>query len=436
MSTTKATALLLNAGHALDHLFLLIFATAVAAIAAEWGLSWQDLMPYTAGAFVMFGLGALPAGRLGDLWGRRSMMIIFFIGLGVSAMFVAAARGPLTLAVALTIMGVFTAIYHPVGIPMIVQNAKNPGFTIGVNGLAGNLGIAFAALLTGFLVKYAGWRMAFIVPGAIAIACGALFAALAPREDMPPAKRPRKSVGLPASVMRRVFVVMTLAAVTGSLIFNFTTNGNGQLFAERFTGVVDDPATLGLLLAGIYTVASFAQIAVGKLIDRVPLKRLYPLDIDRALRSLERLGRANIVWHNTNAEPIQQLTSGAVPLANCFNGRVIAANRSGGQIGYTPAYSGVMGNPYGVISSSANKREAFEYLNYMLNTPKAAAEYMELTYYAVPNTEALKLVSPDIVNLLPTSPKLKDKVYIKDDAWWAANLARVTARFKEWQLGG
>jgi MFS family permease len=275
MSNTNPTALLLNAGHALDHLFLLIFATAVAAIAAEWGLSWQDLMPYTAGAFVMFGLGALPAGRLGDLWGRRRMMVIFFVGLGASAMLVAAARGPISLAVALTIMGVFTAIYHPVGIPMIVQNAKNPGFTIGVNGLAGNLGIAFAALLTGFLVKYAGWRMAFIVPALISIACGALFAVVVPREDMPPAKRPKKSVDLPVSVMRRAFLVMTLAAVTGSLIFNFTTNGNGQLLAERFSGVTEDPATLGMLLAAIYTVASFAQIAVGKLIDRVPLKRLY-----------------------------------------------------------------------------------------------------------------------------------------------------------------
>jgi len=84
------------------------------------------------------------------------------------------------------------------------------------------------------------------------------------------------------------------------------------------------------------------------LADGVQLDELYPLDIDRALRSLERLGRANIIWHNTNAEPIQQLTSGAVPLASCFNGRVVAANRSGGQIGYTSAYSGVMGNPYGV----------------------------------------------------------------------------------------
>ncbi len=268
MSNMSPTALLLNVGHALDHLFLLIFATAVAAIAAEWGLSWQDLMPYTAGAFVMFGLGALPAGRLGDLWGRRRMMIIFFAGLGASAMLVAAAKGPLSLAVALTVMGIFTAIYHPVGIPMIVQNAKNPGFTIGVNGLAGNLGIAFAALLTGFLVKYAGWRMAFVVPGAIALACGALFAVLVPREDMAPAKRPKKSVDLPASVMRRAFVVMTLAAVTGSLIFNFTTNGNGQLLAERFKGVIENPATLGMLLAAIYTIASFAQIAVGKLIDR------------------------------------------------------------------------------------------------------------------------------------------------------------------------
>jgi hypothetical protein len=32
--------------------------------------------------------------------------------------------------------------------------------------------------------------------------------------------------------------------------------------------------------------------------------------------------------------------------------------------------------------------------------------------------------------------KLRDKVFIKDDAWWAANLAKATAKFKEWQLAG
>jgi MFS family permease len=273
--SNRPTAMLLNAGHAIDHLFLLIFATAVGAIAAEWGMVWQDLMPYTVGAFVMFGIGSLPAGRLGDLWGRRAMMVIFFLGIGSAAFLVATTQGKWTLAAALTLMGIFASIYHPVGIPMLVQSARNPGFTIGVNGLFGNLGIAVAAILTGFLVKYLGWRAAFAVPGALAILCGLLFAVVAPREDMPPAKRPRKSVDLPRSVMARVLTVMTLGAVSASLIFNFTTNGNGHLLGERLRGVVDDPATLGVLLALVYTVASFAQLVVGKLIDRYPLKWVY-----------------------------------------------------------------------------------------------------------------------------------------------------------------
>jgi predicted MFS family arabinose efflux permease len=202
-------------------------------------------------------------------------MIVFFLGLGAAGCLVTLAWGPWSLAAALTLMGAFTAIYHPVGIPMIVQGARNPGFTIGVNGLAGNLGIAAAAVLTGFLVQVFGWRAAFAVPSAIALLCGVLFAVLVPREAMAPARRPKRSVDLPRQVMVRVFMVMTLAAISGSLIFNFTTNGNGQLLAERFRGIVDDPATLGLLLAAVYTVASFAQLVVGKLIDRVPLKRIY-----------------------------------------------------------------------------------------------------------------------------------------------------------------
>ena len=275
MPLTRATSLFLNLGHALDHLFLLIFATAVAPIAVEWGMRWEDLMPYNAGAFVLFGLGSLPAGRLGDLWGRRAMMLIFFFGLGVCGLLIALADGVWSLAAALTLMGAFSSIYHPVGIPMLVQHAKKPGFTIGVNGLAGNLGIAVAAILTGFLVKHVGWRAAFVVPGALALVCGLFFALLTPREETAPARRAKTMVDLPPAVMARVVAVMTLVAISGSLIFNFTTNGNAQLLTERLRGVVEDPAALGALLAVAYTIASFAQIVVGKLIDRFPLKWIY-----------------------------------------------------------------------------------------------------------------------------------------------------------------
>ena len=273
---TRSTQLLLNLGHAIDHMMLLIFATAVGAIAIDFGFArWEDLMPYSVGAFFMFGVGSIAAGRLGDNWGRRQMMIVFFIGIGAAAILVAFAQSAWQLAAALTVLGVFSSIYHPVGIPMLVQTAKNPGLTIGINGLAGNMGIAVAAITTGLLVKAIGWRAAFIVPGIVSIACGFWFAFAVPRELAPPSKRaPKKTVATRASIARLI-AVMTLAAISASFVFNLTTNGNAQLLQERFRGIVEDPATLGALLAVVYAIAAFAQVIVGKLIDHFPIKRIY-----------------------------------------------------------------------------------------------------------------------------------------------------------------
>ncbi len=277
MQLHRGTTLLLNLGHALDHMFLLIFATAVASVAAEFGFAhWEDLMPYSAGAFLMFGLGSVPAGRLGDLWGRRSMMLIFFFGMGVSALLCALVQNAWQMAAALSVLGLFSAIYHPVGIPMLLQHAHKPGLTIGINGLAGNMGIAFAAILTGFMIKYIGWRAAFVIPGLLSLAGGLLFMRLAPPETESPSRRTtRAGVGLSKPQLARMFTVMTFAAITSSLLFNFTTNGNGQLMRERFEGIVEDPAQLGMMLAAVYALASFSQVIVGRLIDRFPIKRLY-----------------------------------------------------------------------------------------------------------------------------------------------------------------
>lgn len=159
---------------------------------------------------------------------------------------------------------------------MLVQHAARPGATIGVNGLAGNLGIAAAALFTALLVQWFGWRWAFVVPGLVCIALGLAFARVTPRESEPPAARTRKAaVELPAAALARAFLVMTAAATTNSLAFNLTTNGNAQLLTERMRSIVEDPATLGLLLAAVYALASLAQVVVGRLIDRMAIKRLY-----------------------------------------------------------------------------------------------------------------------------------------------------------------
>jgi MFS family permease len=274
--TARPVAFLLNVAHAIDHMFLLIFATAVGAIAADFGFAdWESLMPYGVGAFLLFGLGSLPAGRLGDLWGRRQMMLLFFFGMGASLLLVAVTRNAWQLAGALTLMGAFSSIYHPVGIPMLVRGAPRPGLAIGINGLAGNLGVALAAVTSGFLVQYVGWRAAFVVPAFLSIACGVVFARIAPHELAPPAHGARTPAAHGGPPLGRIFAVMTIAACASSLLFNLTTNGNGQLLRERLAGIVDDPALLGTLLACVYVVASFAQVAIGLLIDRYPMRRVY-----------------------------------------------------------------------------------------------------------------------------------------------------------------
>ena len=322
---TRRTILLLNIAHAVDHMFLLIFATAVTTIAADFGYArWEDLMPFGVGAFVMFGLGSLPSGRLGDLWGRRAMMIVFFFGIGASSLLAALARGPWQLAAALTLIGSFASIYHPVGIPMLLQGAQKPGATIGVNGLAGNLGIAVAALVTGLLVKWLSWRAAFAVPGLACIVLGLLFMRLVPREAEPPARRKSGSpVQLSRSQLARALAVMTLASATGGILFNLTTNGNAQLLAERFRGVLDDPALLGALLAAIYAMASFAQVVVGRLIDRVALKPLYLCIALLQVPLLLLSSQAQGWWLFGSLLGVMVFTFGAIPFTDAMIARYV-----------------------------------------------------------------------------------------------------------------
>ena len=270
------TRLLLNIGHALDHMFLLIFATAVTSIATDFGLQhWEDLMPYSVPAFFCFGLGSLPSGRLGDLWGRRPMMIFFYIGIGITSLVVSLANSPVELAVALALLGCAASIYHPVGIPMLVQGEARPGWAIGLNGLAGNLGVAAAAGVTGLLIKYYGWRMAFLIPGIGSIICGVIFAIFATNERSAPAKKKTAAVNNTGFPMARLLLVMTIAATTGSMLFNFSTSSNFELLTHKFNQISTDPAQIGILLALVYTLASLTQLLVGNLLDKIALKPLY-----------------------------------------------------------------------------------------------------------------------------------------------------------------
>ena len=268
--------LLLNIGHFLDHLFTLIFATVAAlALHREWGLGYADLLKYATPGFLAFGLFALPAGWLADKWSREGMLSVFFVGIGFASIATAFARTPLEIGIGLFVVGVFAAIYHPVGLAIVVEKWKNTGMRLAVNGVWGNLGVASAALLTGYFIDNGGWRAAFIVPGVVSIIVGVIYTVVLWPEittPRPRSKGPAPVRTVPAdhkALLLRVSLIVFLTTAVSSIVFQSTTFALPKVFDERLRGIAVSATVIGQLAFLVFALASIGQLVVGHLLDRV-----------------------------------------------------------------------------------------------------------------------------------------------------------------------
>ena len=289
MTRDRAYFLLLNIGHFLDHLFMLIFATVAAlALHREWGLGYAALLAYATPGFFAFGVFALPAGWLADRWSRDGMMAVFFIGIGMASILTGYAQTPLQIGIGLFVVGMFAAIYHPVGLAIVTMKWRNMGMRIAANGVWGNLGVASAALITGYLIDHGGWRLAFILPGIFSIAMGLAYMVLRwdgirAEHQTPPARAggPGHWAMDPAyrRLLLRVTVIVFVTTAVSSVIFQSTTFALPKMLDERLSGLARDIAlwlggaaqageggvatAIGALTFIVFAAASTAQLAVG-----------------------------------------------------------------------------------------------------------------------------------------------------------------------------
>ena len=263
-------------GHFFAHLLMLLYPTVVLALEGRWGMAYGDLLSLSLGGFVLFGLGALPAGWLGDRWSDERMMVVFFVGTGGAAIATGLTDGPAELAIGLAAIGLFGSIYHPVGTAWLVRNARNRGRALGVNGIAGSIGLGAAALVAGALAQTIGWRAAFIIPGALCAATGLALlccirggGAQARIEHYPEPEAARNDV-------MRTFIVLSFTMLADGTISQAIPVALPKAFAAGLTGLTDG----GTLDAGgfvtlVFLVAATAQLAGGWLADRFALKAVY-----------------------------------------------------------------------------------------------------------------------------------------------------------------
>jgi MFS family permease len=268
--------LLLNAGHFLDHFFTLIFATVAAlALYREWGVSYADLLKYATPGFFAFGVFSLPAGWLADKWSRDGMMCVFFIGIGLASIATAFAQSPLQIAIGLFVVGMFAAIYHPVGLAIVVEKWKNTGMRIAVNGVWGNLGVASAALITGYFIDHGGWRIAFVVPAIVSILIGIAYATLMWPQITRLKVRTRSASStrdLPESIkalLMRVSMIVFLTTAVSSIVFQSTTFALPKVFDERLGDLAVSATAVGQLAFVVFALASLGQLVVGHYLDKL-----------------------------------------------------------------------------------------------------------------------------------------------------------------------
>ncbi|MGG5809337.1 MFS transporter [Falsiroseomonas sp. CW058] len=288
MDAARRQIVFVNAAHVFTHYGLLILATAVLAMVvqdgATFGTVYGPILALGTGMFVVYGLGSLPMGWLAERTGRPALLLAFFLGTGAGMVLAGLAAGPWTLAAALFVAGAFSAIYHPIGTAMLVDAAGDRvGASVGVNGVFGNLGVALAPVVTAACSAFLGWRWGFILPGLLCIGCGLLYLANGLTDVAKAKAAARPFPEIPPAVVRRAVIVLLAIATTSGFVFNGFTLLLPKLMEERLAGSPDLLPVVGLLAFLVTICGGLTQFTVGRMIDRMTLRRVFlPLAIVQA----------------------------------------------------------------------------------------------------------------------------------------------------------
>ena len=280
-------------GHALMHMMTAFYAVIVLTLAVSWNLPPERLLELYAPASVLLGVMSLPAGWASDRFGAPQMMVVMFAGLGLSS--IACGLVPtgdtVALMLALCGLGTFGAFYHSVGIGWIIRTAREQGHAMGVNGLWGSAGLALYGIVPGVLISLASWRAAFIVPGVVCLAVGAVLAWQIRQGKVGDRPMPATAGVQPGRrEFWRVFSVLSVTMALEGIIWSAVMFGAALVFETRLAadigrlreglaswGVVTETVLwVGVATLMIYVVSGIAQYLMGRrIIDRYPLKATY-----------------------------------------------------------------------------------------------------------------------------------------------------------------
>lgn len=224
---------------------------------------------------------------------------------------------------------------------------------------------------------------------------------------------------------------------TGNYFFSSGIAYNTQSFApgthpqswkelwdlQRFPGA----RTLPSMQSGMVAL-EFALLA-----DGVPMDKLYPIDVDRAFRSLDKLRPSIRKYWDTGAASVQMLTEKEAAVGAFYSGRIQTAKDAGAPVAVEWNEQMLQAQVFAIPKAAKNVANAQKFIDFVLQ-PKIQAAYFSRYNYGPANLAAIKLMTPEVISKLPNSPEHMTKAFHLDAAWWDANRNAISSRWSRWLL--
>jgi putative spermidine/putrescine transport system substrate-binding protein len=193
--------------------------------------------------------------------------------------------------------------------------------------------------------------------------------------------------------------------------------------ARKFPG----PRMLADMASGAVDL-EFALLA-----DGVPKDKLYPIDMDRAFKVLDRVRPSIRKFWDTGALSAQMLADKEVVLGSIWNGRLQAVADKGAPLAIEWNEAMLQTQYWGVMKGARSAPEAHRFIEFACQ-PEIQSNFAKFIPYGPSNRQAFKTIPASVAVRLPSSPEHKAKAFVQNGQWWADNRAKVSERWSQWLL--
>jgi len=179
---------------------------------------------------------------------------------------------------------------------------------------------------------------------------------------------------------------------------------------------------------GLWPEMEFALMAAG-----VPAEAVYPLDLDKAFASYDKIKKAVVKWWDTGATPAQLLTDREVAMTTVWNGRMAALEAAGVPAAVSWNQGLLKRDAWGIPKGAKNAANAMKFAAYSTMAIPQARVALAIPYGSV-NGKSNEYIPPERMTVLPSAPAIKSQLVNYDYDWWIDNRDKVIDRFNKWLL--